>query len=80
MQNFANEDNFDQNNVAGKKQCHGAAHIPSKNPVSEALFLDQNYTNIFNTVKPLIKNTSKEYSKCRILHFLIMECCRYLVF
>ena len=33
-----------------------------------------------NTVKPLIKNTSKEFIKCRILHFLIMECCRYLVF
>ena len=32
------------------------------------------------TVKPIIKNTSKEYSKCRILHFLIMECCKYLVF
>ena len=32
------------------------------------------------TVKPLITNTSKELIKCRILHFLIMECCRYLVF
>ena len=32
------------------------------------------------TVKPLITNTSKEFIKCRILHFLIMECCRYLVF
>ena len=30
------------------------------------------------TVKPLIKNTSKEFSKCRILHFPIMKCCRYL--
>jgi len=41
--------------------------------------------NLFNkghfcTVKPLITNTSKEFMKCRILHFLIMECCRYLVF
>ena len=27
------------------------------------------------TVKPLIKNTSKEFIKCRILHFLIVECC-----
>ena len=25
------------------------------------------------TVKPLITNTSKEFIKCRILHFLIME-------
>ena len=25
-------------------------------------------------------DTSKEFIKCRILHFLIMECCRYLVF
>ena len=33
-----------------------------------------------NTGKPLITNTSKEFIKCRILHFLIMECCRYLVF
>ena len=33
-----------------------------------------------NTVKPLITNTSKEFIKCRILHFLIMECCRYCVF
>ena len=32
------------------------------------------------TVKPVITNTSKEFIKCRILHFLIMECCRYLVF
>ena len=30
--------------------------------------------------KPLITNTSKEFIKCRILHFLIMECCRCLVF
>ena len=33
-----------------------------------------------NTVKPLITNTLKEFINCRILHFLIMECCRYLVF
>ena len=32
------------------------------------------------TVKPFITNTSKEFLKCRLLHFLIMECCRYLVF
>ena len=31
------------------------------------------------TVKPLITNTSKEFIKCRILHLLMMECCRYLV-
>ena len=36
--------------------------------------------DFFSTVKPLIKKTSKEFIKCRILHFLIMECCRYLVF
>ena len=35
---------------------------------------------LLSTVKPLIKNTSKEFIKCRILHFLIIECCRYLVF
>ena len=35
---------------------------------------------VLTTVKPLITNTSKEFIKCRILHFLIMECCRYLVF
>ena len=35
---------------------------------------------LFGTVKPLIINTSKEFIKCRILHYLIMECCRYLVF
>ena len=33
-----------------------------------------------STVKPLITSTSKEFIKCRILHFLIMKCCRYLVF
>ena len=34
-----------------------------------------------HSVKPLIKNTSKEFIKCRILiHFLMLECCRYLVF
>ena len=32
------------------------------------------------TVKALITNTSKEVIKFRILHFLIMEFCRYLVF
>ena len=32
-----------------------------------------------NIVKSLITNTSKEFIKCCILHFLIMECCRYLV-
>jgi len=38
-------------------------------------------TNYFHdTVNPFITNTSKEFIKCRILHFLIMECCRYLVF
>jgi len=26
------------------------------------------------------KNESEEFIKCRILHFLIMECCRNLVF
>ena len=40
------------------------------------VFRSFNYT----TVKPVITNTSKEFIKCRILHFLIMECCRYLVF
>ena len=35
---------------------------------------------ITSTVKPLITNTSKEFIKCHILHFLIMECCRCLVF
>ena len=33
-----------------------------------------------STVKPLITNTSKEFIKCRILHFRIMEYCRYLDF
>ena len=32
------------------------------------------------TVKPLITNTSKEFIKCRILHFLIMECCMDIYF
>ena len=41
------------------------------------LFLRRIYTT---TVKPLITDTSKEFIKCRILHFLIMECCIYLVF
>jgi len=36
--------------------------------------------NKTDTVKPLITNTSKVFIKCRILHFLIMECCRNLVF
>ena len=36
--------------------------------------------NNLDTVKPLITNSSKELIKCRILHFLIMECCRYLLF
>ena len=39
-----------------------------------------NTKNFTITVKPLITNTSKEFIKCRILHSLIMECCRYLVF
>ena len=34
----------------------------------------------YSTVKPLITSSSKEFIKCRILHFLIMEFCRYLVF
>jgi len=33
----------------------------------------------FSTMKPLITNTSKEFIKCRILHFLIVDCCRYSV-
>ena len=39
-------------------------------------------TNNFDlhTVKPLITNTSKEFIKCRILHFLIMECCSLRIF
>ena len=41
-------------------------------------FLELKSTSVFTTVKPLITNTSKEFIKCRILHFLIMECCRYL--
>ena len=32
------------------------------------------------TVKPLITTTSKEFINRRILPFLLMECCRYLVF
>ena len=32
------------------------------------------------TVKPLIKNTSKEFIKCRFLNLLIIECRKYLVF
>ena len=40
----------------------------------------KNHENVKNTVKPLITNTSKELIKRLILHFLIMECCRYLVF
>ena len=39
-----------------------------------------NWLEKYATVKPLITNISKEFIKCRILHFLIMECCRYLVF
>ena len=48
---------------------------------SNQTFQEQSWT-IFNcsSVKPLITNTTKEFIKCRILHFLIMECCRYLVF
>ena len=44
------------------------------------LFSEYIYIYISTTVKPLITNTSKEFIKCSILHFLIMECCRYLVF
>ena len=44
-------------------------------------FLTNSYTpHIRLKVKPLLTNTSKEFIKCRILYFLIMECCRYLVF
>ena len=32
------------------------------------------------TVNPEILNTSEEFIKRHILHFLIMECCRYLFF
>ena len=39
----------------------------------------QNINRLY-TVKLLITNTSKEFIKCCILYFLIMECCRYLVF
>ena len=35
------------------------------------LIIEKNLTIYLGTVKPLIKNTSKEFIKCRILHFLI---------
>jgi len=46
---------------------------------SEVIILTFRKINCY-TVKPLITNTSKEFIKCRILHFLSMECCRYIVF
>ena len=38
------------------------------------------YLNCVFYSETLNNNTSKEFIKCRILHFLILECCRYLVF
>ena len=40
----------------------------------------QGLLNNIYTVKPLIKNTSKEFIKCRFLNLLIIECRKYLVF
>ena len=37
-------------------------------------------TECFTSYSETLNNTSKEFIKCRILHFLIMECCRYLIF
>ena len=53
--------------------------VQSNFNASDLLLNSTQSINCF-TVKPLITNTSKEFIKCRILHFLIMECCRYLVF
>ena len=56
-------------------------HRSSPRPSSVLRYIDPALDHPLSsgTVKPLIKNTSKEFIKCRILHFLIMECCRYLV-
>ena len=54
-----------------------------KNFLLKPIFLFRLFTlahPVFSTVKSYILKTSKVLIKCRILHFLIMECCRYLVF
>ena len=80
---------YGSSNKQGKKRTffiylpHIGLDQPHSTPLSlHKLFTAPNIspTSAFYTVKPLIKNTSKEYSKCRILHFLILECCRYIVF
>ena len=48
--------------------------------ITSDLQLYKNFSFGKNTVKPLITNTWKEFIKCRILHFMILECCRYLGF
>jgi len=37
-------------------------------------------SGIYSETLSLITNTSKEFIKCRVLHFLIMEYCKYIVF
>ena len=37
-------------------------------------------TEFFTSYSETLNNTSKEFIRCRILHFLIMECCRYFIF
>ena len=48
-------------------------------PEKWSLFKSWKFFHIFCTVKPLITNTLKEFIKCRLLYFLIMECSRILM-
>ncbi len=75
--------NFDIEDLEFKEEilAHSVLQVTLELKGVYANNVDIGYTRFgFATVKPLITNTSKEFIKCRILHFLIMECCRYLVF
>ena len=61
------------------KEIYSSNHLEDIYRKTKEIYSSNHLEDIY-TVKPLIKNTSKEFIKCRILHFLIMECCRYLVF
>ena len=55
----------------------GKGYVVSSDPVGDRRHFNR---DDYGTVKPLIKNTSEEFIKCRFLNLPIMECRKYLVF
>ena len=68
----------------GGEEVHPALKYTIHELLGKEKVVYEVFLDIFSsvTVKPLITRiiTSTEFIKCRIIHFLIMECCRYLVF